>query len=70
MEAEHFQRGEVGVPLLHGALVSLECELEVTHQAGDHLIIIGRVLNVVKRSDEEPLVFFGGAYRRLSAAAG
>ena len=70
MEAEHFQRGEVGVPLLHGALVSLECELEATHQAGDHLIIIGRVLNVVKRSDEEPLVFFGGAYRRLSAAAG
>ncbi len=70
MEAGHYRRGDWGVPLLHDALVSLECELDVTHEAGDHLIIIGRVLNLVKQADEEPLVFFGGAYRRLSAATG
>src|SRR5438105_3785795 len=35
--------GETGVPLLPGSLVSLECTLSQTVEAGDHLILLGEV---------------------------
>lgn len=66
MEVEHFSAGEHGCPVVHDALVSFECELETTHDGGDHLIVIGRVLNVQSGPEGEPLVFFSGGYRELS----
>jgi flavin reductase (DIM6/NTAB) family NADH-FMN oxidoreductase RutF len=37
-------RGRTGVPLLADVLAAFECEITKTIPAGDHLIIIGRVL--------------------------
>ena len=34
-----------GAPLLNGSLAWLECELVDVHQAGDHSVFIGRVLD-------------------------
>ncbi len=53
-----------GAPLLDGALAWLECELERTYDGGDHSIFLGRVATVERGLVREPLLFFGGAYRR------
>jgi len=53
--------GPTGAPLVPGALVSLDCTVVDAHDAGDHVIFVGRIEHVVER-DGEPLVYFGGGY--------
>lgn len=54
------------IPLLQDALAWLECEVEQSHRAGDHQILIGRVLSVVSdTSSRRPLVFYRGDYAKL-----
>lgn len=65
MSAEHFRSGKHSTPVIHNALVTFECELEGTHEGGDHLIIIGRVRDMHARPDGDPLVFYSGGYREL-----
>ncbi|MGW4052702.1 flavin reductase family protein [Streptomyces sp. NPDC004779] len=62
-----YTRGEVsGAPLLGGALTTLECRTESRVVAGDHTLVIGRVLSVgLPSQDGEPLTYFRGRYRRL-----
>ncbi|MEY9841204.1 flavin reductase family protein [Streptacidiphilus sp. EB103A] len=55
-----------GAPILEGALAWLECSLEAEHPAGDHGIVVARVLRVDAVQDGEPLLFFRGAFGRLS----
>lgn len=57
-------RGEHGVPLIRGGLAAFECETYARHEGGDHEIMVGRVLSFT-RSEQQPLLFFGGRYRRL-----
>ncbi|WP_208351006.1 flavin reductase family protein [Pseudaestuariivita rosea] len=54
-------QNEHNVPLIGGCLARFECQLETTHDAGDHLIILGRVTRAALR-DGAPLVFSGGEY--------
>lgn len=50
-----------GAPVLPGALARFDCQQQATHDGGDHLIIVGRVLRFALR-DGAPLVFSQGAY--------
>jgi len=59
-----FDRTEHGTPMLHGALAYLECRLHSAQAAGDHTIFIAEVEDVVVR-DGQPLLFFGGEYRKV-----
>lgn len=54
-------RNDDGVPVLDGALARFDCQQHSTHDGGDHLIILGRVLRV-SRCEGEPLIFSQGAY--------
>ena len=55
-----------GAPLLDGALAYLECDVEAAYDGGDHTVFLGRVRWVERaRADGEPLLYFGGHYRRL-----
>ncbi len=65
-----FRLGGTGVPLLEGALATFECEVESRHDAGDHLIVVGRVLALETAGDDEPLVFFRSHYRELAPLGG
>ena len=65
LSPEHYRIGRNGAPILRNALVSFECELYASHEGGDHLIIVGRVLDVSARPGGDPLLFFSGAYREL-----
>ncbi|MFI1453245.1 flavin reductase family protein [Streptomyces roseus] len=63
-----YGRGEVsGAPLLTGALATLECRTENRVEAGDHTLVIGRVLTAALPSpDSPPLTYFRGRYRHLA----
>jgi flavin reductase (DIM6/NTAB) family NADH-FMN oxidoreductase RutF len=50
-----------GVPILPDALARFDCEQHATHEGGDHLIVVGRVLLATNRT-AEPLVFAQGKY--------
>ena len=54
-----------GSPVLKGCLAALDCETEDLHEAGDHLIVIGRVRALDVPRDAEPLIYFRSRYRRL-----
>lgn len=62
-----WKRGEVsGAPLVGGALATVECRTEQRVEAGDHTLVIGRVLAVeLPSADEGPLTYFRGKYRQL-----
>ncbi|MFJ4473024.1 flavin reductase family protein [Streptomyces sp. NPDC089424] len=62
-----YVRGEVtGAPLVGGALATLECRTEQRVPAGDHTLVIGRVLTArVPSADGGPLMYFKGRYRHL-----
>jgi flavin reductase (DIM6/NTAB) family NADH-FMN oxidoreductase RutF len=63
-------RGEAsGALLVGGALATLECRTEQRVPAGDHTLVIGRVLTATTTSpsaDGGPLAYFRGRYRQLS----
>ena len=67
LSAEHFEIGASGVPILPQTLVSLECELEARHPGGDHVILVGRVVELTQRNNGDPLLFCSGAYRHLES---
>jgi 3-hydroxy-9,10-secoandrosta-1,3,5(10)-triene-9,17-dione monooxygenase reductase component len=50
-----------GAPVIAGSLAWIECQLEATHDAGDHVVAVGRVLEM-KAHDGRPLLFFRGGY--------
>jgi flavin reductase (DIM6/NTAB) family NADH-FMN oxidoreductase RutF len=57
-----------GSPILEGSAAFLDCRLHATHEAGDHLIFIGEVLELEVADGHEPLLFHGGGYRLLAPA--
>ncbi|WP_338697844.1 flavin reductase family protein [Streptomyces sp. Q6] len=62
-----YVRGEhTNAPLVGGALATLECRTEQRVVAGDHTLVIGRVLGAaVPSADGGPLTYFRGRYRHL-----
>lgn len=54
-----------GMPIIEGALATFECNLEATHDAGDHVIVVGRVTKAHHKGGA-PLVFHAGKYGSFS----
>jgi flavin reductase (DIM6/NTAB) family NADH-FMN oxidoreductase RutF len=62
-----WRSAESGSPILSGVLAWIDCRTEVEHDAGDHLIVVGRVLDLDVARDQRPLVFFRGGYGRFES---
>lgn len=60
-EAVAWEPGHEDVPRLRGVVAWLECALDSVHRAGDHSILVGRVLEVATH-EREALVYHRGAY--------
>lgn len=57
-----------GAPILPGCVANLECDVEATHEGGDHVIIVGRVREMAYRDGNcRPLLYYKGHYNALSA---
>jgi len=54
-----------GVPVVRDALAALVCAIEAEHPAGDHSIVLGRVLAIRHGDDRPPLVFFDGGFTTI-----
>jgi flavin reductase (DIM6/NTAB) family NADH-FMN oxidoreductase RutF len=59
--------GSNGLPLIDGALTTLECRVTDRLPGGDHTIFVGEVLAAVT-SEGEPLVYFRSGYRTVAKA--
>jgi flavin reductase (DIM6/NTAB) family NADH-FMN oxidoreductase RutF len=65
---ELYFMGSTGVPLIKGALVTLECETQAIHEAGDHQIFVGEVRAAevgTARDGKAALMYFRGKYGSL-----
>jgi flavin reductase (DIM6/NTAB) family NADH-FMN oxidoreductase RutF len=60
----------LGPPALGDALAYFECEKDAVHNAGDHAILVGKVIRFARHEAGAPLVFFQGHYGALSSAGG
>ena len=59
-----WQPGVTGVPLLPGVLAAIECAVHRIVPMGDHDILVGEMVHTQVK-DGEPLLYFGGSYRKL-----
>lgn len=55
-----------GVPVIDGCLARFECVQHAVHPAGDHEIILGKVLRAEMNKAEKALTFFGGKVGELA----
>jgi flavin reductase (DIM6/NTAB) family NADH-FMN oxidoreductase RutF len=60
--------GHMAAPLLAGAIAHFECVPYAQYDGGDHVIFVGRVVRFSAYPENEPLIFFRGAYRSLAGA--
>ncbi|TFV84878.1 FCD domain-containing protein [Microbacterium sp. dk485] len=56
-----------GLPLLAGALASIECVVDETAVGGTHTIFLGRVV-AAEAQDGEPLAYYRGTFGNLESA--
>ncbi|WUH94327.1 flavin reductase family protein [Streptomyces sp. NBC_00433] len=61
--------GITGVPVLADALAYLECLVHREVDGGDHVIVIGKVVDLAVQREEGPLAFFRSTFHRLPAAS-
>ena len=56
-------------PVLNDTAIWLDYRIWAEHDAGDHLIVLGKVeeMSLPDRRSEDPLLYFKGRYRQLSA---
>lgn len=57
--------GVTGAPVLDEALAYIDCEIQDTFDGGDHVIVVGRVIELGHREHGKPLVFYRGGYGRF-----
>jgi len=63
-EGLSWRPGELGVPLLNGAIGHIQCRVTSSYEGGDHTIFIGEIIAAAAQGDR-PLLFFKGQYQRL-----
>lgn len=54
-------RGSDGIPLLHGCAARLQCRVAHRYEGGDHIILIGQVLDF-EHCESKPLAYLSGRY--------
>ncbi len=51
--------------MLADVLAWVDCVVEAEHEAGDHLIVVGRVVDLGLARHGLPLLFYRGGYGRF-----
>jgi flavin reductase (DIM6/NTAB) family NADH-FMN oxidoreductase RutF len=59
------REGELGVPLIEGAICQLECRVYGRLPGGDHTIFVGEVLHA-NTTEAPPLLYFRSGYHQLA----
>ena len=64
-EGVGWNHGKTGSPILHEAIAYLDCVIDAEHEAGDHMIVVGRVVDLGLPAAGGPLLFWRGGYAQL-----
>lgn len=64
-EAVPYQVDALGTPILIDALAVIHCTRHAIYDAGDHSIVVGRVVRIEHASQGAPLLYFDRTYRRV-----
>ena len=54
---------QTGVPILEDCLANLDCSMHAQYDAGDHVIVVGKVEETLIQNEGDPLLYFRGKYR-------
>jgi flavin reductase len=54
-----------GSPILAEAMAWLDCRVWASYDGGDHVIVVGEVVDLAEVSDAGPLLYYRGGYHRL-----
>jgi 3-hydroxy-9,10-secoandrosta-1,3,5(10)-triene-9,17-dione monooxygenase reductase component len=54
-------------PVINDVLAWIDCQIDAIHEAGDHWIVVGRVLDLEIGHEGGPLIFFRGGFGRYSS---
>lgn len=57
--------GSTGSPILDDVLAWIECRIDVEHDAGDHILVIGHVVELGVGREGKPLLFYRGGFGRF-----
>ncbi|MCB2113873.1 MAG: flavin reductase family protein [Parvularculaceae bacterium] len=61
LEPEEFTVWKSGAPILRDRLAGFDCEIVDRHQSGDHVILVGRVIEF-DCVDGAPLLYYASSY--------
>jgi flavin reductase (DIM6/NTAB) family NADH-FMN oxidoreductase RutF len=56
-----------GAPVLDDVLAWVDCTLESEHDGGDHVIVVGRVVDLSLEQEGKPLLFYRGGFGTFEA---
>ena len=56
-----------GAPVINDVLAWIDCQIDAIHEAGDHWIVVGRVLDLEIGHEGGPLMFFRGGFGRYNS---
>jgi flavin reductase (DIM6/NTAB) family NADH-FMN oxidoreductase RutF len=59
-----WRKGRTGAPIINDVIAWIECTIERVDDAGDHVIVLGRVVDLEVGHSGGPLLFFRGGYGR------
>jgi 3-hydroxy-9,10-secoandrosta-1,3,5(10)-triene-9,17-dione monooxygenase reductase component len=57
-----YELSTAGSPVLKDIVAWIDCAVHAVYEAGDHFIVLGRVLELDIAKADEPLLFFRGGY--------
>jgi 3-hydroxy-9,10-secoandrosta-1,3,5(10)-triene-9,17-dione monooxygenase reductase component len=61
-----YRRGASGAPVLDHSIAYVDCTTVAEHDAGDHVIVVGQVVELGYASEgKPPLLFYRGGYGRF-----
>ncbi|WP_375476299.1 flavin reductase [uncultured Jatrophihabitans sp.] len=62
----HHPTPETGSPIIDDVVAWIDCDIELVQDAGDHVLVLGRVRQLDIEAPRLPLLFFQGGYGRFS----
>jgi len=60
-EGLEYEAGTTGAPLLAGVVSNFDCKLVAAHDHGDHIVVVGEVVEL-RTFDRAPLLYASGGY--------
>lgn len=68
-DALSYRLTRTGLPILDGVVAWIDCKLHAVHEAGDHYIAVGDVVELGVEEPRPPLVFLQGTYQTIATCS-